>query len=669
MSAELTTRSLRLPANTALIWTLGLFAITWPWVGKLPLPTLLAAIVTPDTDHFDQIMIHYAWAPRLAMAILIGAGLGLAGAVLQQILRNPLASPTTLGVESGAQLAIAASSLYFPSLLALSPDITAVSGGVLGTGLVIALTWRLGFSPVTVILAGMVVSFVLGAVNYALLLLNGEFLGHLFIWGAGSLVQNDWSQFQTLWPRVVGLALAMVLLMRPLQLLQLGAGSARALGARVIALRLLALALVILMTACVVSRVGVVAFIGLAAPALARMLGARTLQQHLFWSTLLGAGLLLLADAFAQLATQWIGGSLIPTGTTTALIGGPILLLALRGMHNNHHSPTHSSEPATLALKRRSLWFPATITLTLLAAVVVLSLSWSPSLQGWQWKSLSAWPELWNWRGPRLIASVTAGMILGVAGTLIQRLTGNVMASPELLGISGGAALAMVALSLSGMSVGRSGQLVAGAIGAGLVLTLLFLISRRHRFSGHQLLLGGVAIYVFMDAGIRLVLSSGDTESMKLLNWLSGSTWLVTASEAWALVVMAAVLIAAALLCSRLLTILPLGEGSAQALGVQVPVARVTLLLLAALLTAAATIVIGPLSFVGLMAPHMARMLGQQSVVRQLLLAALVGATLLAAADYLSRVILFPNQLPAGILAAVIGGFYFFWGLSRHAQR
>jgi len=129
------------------------------------------------------------------------------------------------------------------------------------------------------------------------------------------------------------------------------------------------------------------------------------------------------------------------------------------------------------------------------------------------------------------------------------------------------------------------------------------------------------------------------------------------------------VLISAGLLVIiRPLSILPLGETSASSLGLQVTKVRLLLLLLAALLTASATVVIGPLSFVGLIAPHLARVLGQQTVGRQLVVAALAGGLLLGVADYLSRIVVYPNQLPAGLLAALVGGLYFLWGLSRHGR-
>ncbi|MBU2954185.1 Fe(3+)-hydroxamate ABC transporter permease FhuB [Marinobacter sp. F3R08] len=658
----------RLPVAVALIWCGAFLASAAPWLGQLDTGTLIAAFWTFEASDYASVLAHYSWAPRVAIAVLIGCGLGLAGAVTQQILGNPLASPSTLGVEAGSQFGISVATLFFPGLLAFSPDLVAVTGGLLAIGLVIALTWRLGFSPVTVILAGLVVTFFLGAVNMAFLLLKGEWLGNLFIWGAGSLAQNNWHPFMDLWPRVLVLGVLMVLLMRPLQVMQLGQASARSLGAKVGLIRLLALFLVVLMSATVVSRVGVVAFIGLAAPVLARLLGARTLLQRLIWSSLLGSGLLLLADTAAHWASTWGDGSLVPTGTTTALIGGPIILIALQGLKNTHHMPGQDDSHTGFLPKRRSTLAIGGAIAVLLLITLVTSMSWSPGLTDWSWTPIAQWHEAWIWRGPRLLAAVLAGMALGLAGTLIQRMTGNVMASPEMLGISGGAAVVMVLIVLSGADIGRAGQLGAATLGAATALGLLILLARRHRFAGNQLLLGGLALYVFMDAGLRLVMASGGTVASRLLNWMYGATWLVSETEALGLLGLILLIAATLLLTVRPLSILPLGETSASSLGLPVAKVRLLLLLLAALLTASATVVIGPLSFVGLIAPHLARVLGQQTVGRQLIVAALAGGLLLGIADYLSRIVVYPNQLPAGLLAALVGGLYFLWGLSRHGR-
>ena len=662
------TRPARLPVAAALIWCGAFLASAAPWFGQLDPGALIAAFWTFEGTDYASVLAHYSWAPRVAMAVLIGFGLGLAGAVTQQILGNPLASPTTLGVEAGGQFGITVATLFFPGLLAFSPDLVAVAGGLLAIGLVIALTWRLGFSPVTVILAGLVVTFFLGAVNMAFLLLKGEWLGNLFIWGAGSLVQNNWQPFMELWPRVLLLAIFMILLMRPLQVMQLGQTSARSLGAQVGLIRVLALFLVVLMSATVVSRVGVVAFIGLAAPVLARLLGARTLSERLIWSSLLGAGLLLLADTLAHWASTWGDGSLVPTGTTTALIGGPIILLALQGLKNTHHMPGQDDNPAGFLPKRRSTFVIGGVIAALLLGTTAISMGWSPGLDEWSWTPIAQWHEAWVWRGPRLLAAILAGVALGLAGTLIQRMTGNPMASPEMLGISGGAAVVMVLIVLFGADIGRAGQLGAATLGAAAALGLLILLARKHRFAGNQLLLGGLALYVFMDAGLRLVMASGGTVASQLLNWMYGSTWLVSEAEALGLLALIVLISAGLLVIIRPLSILPLGDTSASSLGLPVTKVRLLLLLLAALLTASATVVIGPLSFVGLIAPHLARVLGQQTVGRQLLVAALAGGLLLGVADYLSRIVVYPNQLPAGLLAALVGGLYFLWGLSRHGR-
>jgi ABC-type Fe3+-siderophore transport system permease subunit len=226
----------------------------------------------------------------------------------------------------------------------------------------------------------------------------------------------------------------------------------------------------------------------------------------------------------------------------------------------------------------------------------------------------------------------------------------------------------MVLIVLSGVDIGRAGQLGGATLGAAAALGLLILLARKHNFAGNQLLLGGLALYVFMDAGLRLVMASGGTVASQLLNWMYGSTWLVSENEALGLMALIVCIAAMLLLIVRPLTILPLGDTSASSLGLPVGKARLLLLVLAALLTAAATVVIGPLSFVGLIAPHLARVMGQQTVGRQLIVAALAGGLLLGVADYISRGVLYPEQLPAGLLAALVGGIYFLWGLSRHGR-
>ena len=150
-----------------------------------------------------------------------------------------------------------------------------------------------------------------------------------------------------------------------------------------------------------------------------------------------------------------------------------------------------------------------------------------------------------------------------------------------------------------------------------------------------------------------------------MIAWLSGSTYYVDLTSSLVVVLLACLLGLAAHFFTRWLDILPLGHATAASLGIGVKHARLALLGLVALLTATATLVVGPLSFVGLLAPHMARMAGFQRAHWHLLGAALMGALLMVIADWLGRQWLFPDEIPAGLVASLIGGAYFMWGLRR----
>jgi ferric hydroxamate transport system permease protein len=119
------------------------------------------------------------------------------------------------------------------------------------------------------------------------------------------------------------------------------------------------------------------------------------------------------------------------------------------------------------------------------------------------------------------------------------------------------------------------------------------------------------------------------------------------------------------LLCTRWLDIFPLGAPVAATLGVPVRRARFLILLLAALLSAAAAMIVGPLSFIGLMAPHVVRRMGLRRAATELLASALLGALLMVVSDWLSRNVLFPQQMPAGLLAMIAGGLYLMWSMGR----
>ncbi|MFP4640420.1 MAG: Fe(3+)-hydroxamate ABC transporter permease FhuB [Guyparkeria sp.] len=600
------------------------------------------------------------WWPRLVTALIAGAGLALAGVLMQQVLRNPLASPTTLGVAGGANLALMAATLFAPTLMGWGAEWVALAGGGLAMGLVFTLAWRRALAPLVVVLAGLVVNLYFGAMAMVLLLFNQETLQGLLIWGAGSLAQDGWQDAGFLAPRLLAALVVAGLLLRPLRLLDLDDASGRALGVNLAFLRLAALGVSVFITAVVVSVVGLIGFIGLAAPNIARLLGARRLAARVVWSMVIGALLLAVTDLTLQHLGGWLP-TMIPTGAMTAALGAPLLLWLIPRLRLTGGTPpdvVESGWPRSHAPRRILL-----LLVMLMPAAVALSMFSGHLADGWSWFSGAL--TVWEWRLPRLLAAAGAGLLLAVAGTLLQRLSGNPMASPEVLGISGGVSifllLGIVLLPDAGM-VALSGLGVAGALAA---LAMLIWLNRGSGFLPGRLLLTGVAITALAEAVRALVLAGSDPRGQQIVAWLSGSTYYVRLDAAGLVFGAGVASVAGVLLLSRWLECFPLGAAVSRAVGMNVTRGRLVVLVIAAVMTAVATLVIGPLSFIGLLAPHMARLLGLARARDHLLGAALIGMGLMVLADWVGRQILFPEEIPAGLVASLIGGTYFLWALRR----
>ncbi|TDT52150.1 iron complex transport system permease protein [Enterobacter sp. AG5470] len=621
------------------------------------------ALRAPDIDRIDQMLFHYSLLPRLVISLLVGAGLGLVGVLFQQVLRNPLAEPTTLGVATGAQLGITVTTLWaIPGVLA--SQFAALAGACAVGALVFGVAWGKRLSPVTLILAGLVVSLYCGAINQLLALFHHDQLQSMFLWSTGTLTQTDWSVVQRLWPQLAGCGLLTLLLLRPLTLMGLDDGVARNLGLALSLARLAALTLAIALSALLVNAVGIIGFIGLFAPLLAKMLGARRLLARLVLSPFIGALILWLSDQLVWLLTRvWME---ISTGSVTALIGAPLLLWLLPRLRSMSAPAMNAGD--NVPAERQHVPGFAFGGLVLLLLVMWGALAFGRDAQGWHWASGALLNDLLEWRWPRIIAALTAGIMLAVAGCIIQRLTGNPMASPEVLGISSGAAFGVV-LMLFFVPGNAFGWLMpAGSLGAAATLLIIMVSAGRGGFSPHRMLLAGMALSTAFTMLLMMMQASGDPRMTAILTWISGSTYNASGEQVWRTSAMMVVLLTLTPLCRRWLMILPLGGNTARAVGMALTSSRVALLLLAAALTATATMTIGPLSFVGLMAPHIARMMGFRRTMPHMLISALVGGMLLVFADWCGRMMLFPYQIPAGLLSTFIGAPYFIYLLRKQSR-
>ena len=484
----------------------------------LPYAQWRQALWQPDSDRIAQMLFHYSLLPRVAVSLLVGAGLGLVGVLFQQVLRNPLAEPTTLGVATGAQLGITVTTLWaIPGVLA--SQFAALAGACLVGALVFGVSWGKRLSPVTLILAGLVVSLYCGALNQLMVIFHHDQLQSMFLWSTGTLTQTDWSVAQRMWPQLLGGAV-LTLLLRPLTLMGLDDGVARNLGLALSLARLGALTLAIVMSALLVNAVGIIGFIGLFAPLLAKMLGARRLLARLLLAALIGALLLWLSDqVILWLSRVWRE---VSTGSVTALIGAPLLLWLLPRLRSISAPVMNGGDNVQPERYHVQGFVLGGVALLLLAMSVALA--FGRDAHGWLWAHGDLLEQLLPWRWPRVLSALFAGVMLAVAGCIIQRLTGNPMASPEVLGISSGAAFGVVLMLFFVPGDAFGWLLPAGSLGAAATLLIIMLAAGRGGFSPHRMLLAGMALSTAFTMLLMMLQASGDPRMAQILTWISGST-------------------------------------------------------------------------------------------------------------------------------------------------
>ena len=310
---------------------------------------------------------------------------------------------------------------------------------------------------------------------------------------------------------------------------------------------------------------------------------------------------------------------------------------------------------------------------------VVVLLGTSAGSQGWQaWWVASNDPVaqqiVWDIRLPRSLGAWLGGALLGLAGAVAQGLFRNPLADPYLLGSASGASLGVgVYLSLFGgnawamsawLGLGLTGAAFVGAVLA-VVLTLLLARGVQQTL---RLLLAGVVVGVVLGAVTSLISLLQPQVLQAMQGFMLGSTAFVSWSACATMVVVLALCLALAWVFARVLDALSLGEATAQSLGVPLPQARMALVGVISLATGAAVAHIGLVAFVGLAAPHLVRSLVRCTHAWRLLLSALMGGALLVLADVVARVLLAPQELPVGVLTAVLGGGYLLWRVYRDAD-
>lgn len=278
-------------------------------------------------------------------------------------------------------------------------------------------------------------------------------------------------------------------------------------------------------------------------------------------------------------------------------------------------------------------------------------------------------------RLPRTLGAWLAGALLGLAGAVAQGLFRNPLADPYLLGSASGASLGVaLAMALFGVSplathwlarLGLTGAAFVGAVAA-VLLTLLLAKGVQHTL---RLLLAGVIVGVVLGAITSLILLLTPDIMQAMQSFMLGSTAFVGWTACAIMAVVFAVMLLAAWMMSHVLDGLALGEATAHSLGLPLPQMRAALVAVLALATGTAVAQTGLIAFVGLAAPHLVRSVVKTTHGRLIALASLMGAVLLTAADILARGLISPQELPVGVLTAVLGGSYLLWLMHRNTGR
>ncbi len=286
-----------------------------------------------------------------------------------------------------------------------------------------------------------------------------------------------------------------------------------------------------------------------------------------------------------------------------------------------------------------------------------------------------AWLIVWEIRLPRTVGAWLAGALLGLAGAVAQGLFRNPLADPYLLGSASGASLgvagAMVLFGVSPLAthwlarIGLTGAAFVGAVLA-VLLTLLLAKGVQHTL---RLLLAGVIVGVVLGALTALALLLNPDVLQAMQSFMLGSTGFVGWAACTVMTLALAACLLAAWMLSHVLDGLALGEATAQSLGLALPQMRAALVAVLALATGAAVAQTGLIAFVGLAAPHLVRSVVKTTHGRLIVLASLMGAVLLTAADILARGLIAPQELPVGVLTAVLGGSYLLWLMHRQTVR
>ena len=593
------------------------------------------------TNSYEITYFYQLLLPTLLMALLCGALLAQSGAVVQTSLGNAFASPSTIGISSGALLGAMVINLVVDDPSIWQVWLCAFVFALVIATLILLLSQVIGGGKLQLILIGMAMSLAVGALSSAIMIYAEQRMDGLFLWGSGNIAQTD-SQLIAivLLPALLLLALPL-LCHRQLDMLSLGDDTANVVGLSVRRWRAILLLIAVLQASLVTALVGVLGFVGLMAPHIARMLGFNKTRSQLICASLFGALLVIVAELFSRALP--VSGFRLPTGVLTVLLGMPFFLYLLSRKKGAMGMAMQESGFGLAALVKLPKFIAILIPISL---VIITAIIFWPSAIGFEF-------TIW-----RMAIAIMAGLGLGMAGCALQALFRNPMASPDISGATSASVLCIIGALQIWPDASRVDLFLWALVGAAIVVCILF-IAMRYQLRVSQLALLGIAISAWCGTIASMVLTFGAGAASVTVLWLTGTTYGADAQIGWLLLTVTLPCCLALLTLSRHLDLFTLGEDWGLHLGQPLMKLRLLIIVLVVLLTASAVAAVGAIAFVGLLSPHILRLMGQTRHWVLLLGSGLVGAWLLLLADGLGRTIIAPFEIASGILVSIIGGLYF----------
>jgi iron complex transport system permease protein len=593
---------------------------------------------------------------------------------MQGVTRNPLASPSIMGLSSGASLAVLVAMLTVPALSYNGAIVASMAGAALGYGGVLAVASLSpgGFGPARLALAGTIVSSLFGAILHGLIIYY-RMAGDMLYWSVGGIATVGWPQVVAVIPFCIVGLIGVFAFASSITVLSLGSEVAVGLGQKLFRVRAGTTLCVLFLTGSAVAVAGPVGFVGLMAPHVCRILVGGDYRRLIPLSFVVGAGLTEFADVAAR---SILGGwKEVPLGVLTAALGAPCFIwLIQRRLENRLEGGITLQASAVRAPRSWRLVMPILAGLLIVVFWARLQLGFSSMSAATTLQTLfghgTAEQELvlLSFRLPRAVFAVLAGAGIAVAGAMFQSILHNDLAEPGILGVSAGANLAIVLVlaTMSNAVLTSVFFVPASAVGGAMAAMLfVYFLCLHSRYSSIRLLLTGVAVSAALGALTLLITLQLSERLYKFaVAFTAGSLSTADWNYVAVLAIWLGILIPLAWSHAPTLNVLRTGDETATGLGVAVARRSFFLLALAVSICASCMALSGGIVFLGLIAPHIARRLVGANHAVVIPAAALVGAALLLAADVAGNT-MFSIELPAGVLVSAFGAPYFLYLLAR----